>query len=74
MFLPYWRKNCFFGVIEIVLFFSSVISVMGLEKLSIFGLDGRGATDGSLFLNGETFPSDDKKSSFSRWYRWHYRW
>ena len=44
-----------------VLFFSSVISVNGLEKLSTLGLDGSGAIFGSLFLNGETLPSGDKK-------------
>ena len=38
----------FFGVMEMVLFFSSVISVIGLEKLSTLGLDGNGAIFGSL--------------------------
>ena len=33
----------------------------GLEKLSTLGLDGSGAIFGSLFLNGETLPSGDKK-------------
>ena len=51
----------FFGVMEMVLSFSSVISVIGLEKLSTLGLDGNGAIFGSLFLNGETLPSGNKK-------------
>ena len=51
----------FFGVIDIVLFFSSVISVIVLEKLSTLGLLGSGAIFGSLFLNGEKLPSGDKK-------------
>ena len=34
---------------------------MGLEKLFIFGLEGRGAMDGSLLRNGETLPSEVKK-------------
>ena len=58
---PIDKRTGFFGVIEIVLFFSSVVSVIGLEKLSTLGLDGRGATVGSLFLSGETLPSGDKK-------------
>ena len=56
-----WKRYFFFGVIEIVLFFWSMILVMGLEKLFIFGLEGRGAMDGSLFLNGETLSSRVKK-------------
>ena len=44
-----------------VLFFSSVISVIVLEKLLTLGLDGSGAIFGSSFLNGETLPSVDKK-------------
>ena len=59
-FCPIGGRTGFFGVIEIVLFFSSVISVMGLEKLSIFGLEGRGAIVGSLFCNIEILPSGDK--------------
>ena len=46
---------------DIVLFFSSEISVIGLEKLLTLGLLGSGATLGSLFLNGEELPSRDKK-------------
>ena len=46
---------------DIVLFFSSVISVIGLEKLSTLSLLGSGAILGSLFLNGEELPSGDKK-------------
>ena len=45
-------RTGFFGVIKIVLFFSSVISVVGLEKLSTPGLDGRRAIVGSPFLSG----------------------
>ena len=32
----------------------------GLEKLSMTGLDGKGAMDGNLFLSGETLPSGNK--------------
>ena len=46
-------RGIFLGVIETVLFFWSVISVMGLEKLFIFGLEGRGVMNGSLLRNGE---------------------
>ena len=58
---PIGGITAFFGVIEIVLFFSSVISVIGLEKLSTLGLEGSGAIVESLFLNCETLPSGDKK-------------
>ena len=58
---PIGGITTFFGVIEIVLFFSSVISVIGLEKLSTLGLEGSGAIVESLFLNCETVPSGDKK-------------
>ena len=58
---PIGGRTGFFDVIETVLFFSSVISVIGLEKLSTFGKDGSGAIFGSLFLNGETLPSGVKK-------------
>ena len=51
------QELVFFGVIELVLFFSSVILVVGLEKLSTLGLEGSGAIFGSLFLKGETLPS-----------------
>ena len=54
-------RGIFLGVTEIVLFFWSVISVMGLEKLFIFGLEGRGVMNGSLLRNGETFFSVVKK-------------
>ena len=54
----------FFGIIDIVLFVSSVISVTGLAKLSTTGLLGSGAIFGSLFLKGEELPSEDKKTSF----------
>ena len=40
-------------VIVIVLFFSSVIWVIDLAKLSIVGLEGSGAIFLSLFLNGD---------------------
>ena len=53
-FFPMGGRGIFFGVVEIVLFFWSVISVMGLEKLFIFGLEGRGEVNGSLLHNGET--------------------
>ena len=46
----------FFGVMDIVLFFPSVISMIGLEKLLTLGLLGSGAILGSLFLNGEEVP------------------
>ena len=46
---------------DIVLFFSSVISVIGLEKLSTLNLLRSGAICGSLFLTGEELPSGDKK-------------
>ena len=46
---------------DIALFFSLVISVIGLEKLATLGLLGSGAILGSLFLNGEELPSGDKK-------------
>ena len=46
---------------DIVLFFSSVISVTGFEKLSTLGLLGNGAILGSLFLNREELPSGDIK-------------
>ena len=46
---------------DIVLFFSSVISVIGFEKLSTLALLGNGAILGSLFLNGEELPSGDIK-------------
>ena len=58
---PIGGRTGFFDVIEIVLFFSSVISVIGLEKLSMLGLEGSGAIVESLFLNCETVPSGDKK-------------
>ena len=49
---------------DIVLFFSSVISVIGRKKLSTLDLNGSGAIFGSLFLIGEELPSGDKKTSF----------
>ena len=54
-------EELFFGVMDVVLFFSSVISVIGLQKLSILGLLESGAILGSLILNGEQLPSGDKK-------------
>ena len=47
--------------IAIALFFSSVIWVIGLEKLSTLGLEGSGARFGSWFLNGDKLPSGNKK-------------
>ena len=61
VFVQLVEELVFFGVMDIVLFFSSVISVSGLEKLSALGLLGSGAILGSLFLNGEELPSGDKK-------------
>ena len=58
---PIGRRTGFFGVMNIALFFSLVISVIGLEKLATLGLLGSGAILGSLFLNGEELPSGDKK-------------
>ena len=58
---PIGGRTGFFGVIDIVLFFSSVISVIGLAKLSTLSLLGSGAIFGSLFLKGEELPSGDKK-------------
>ena len=49
---PVGERTAFFSVIEIALFFSSVMSVIGLEKLFIFGL--------------ETLSSGDKKTCPSR--------
>ena len=58
---PIGGRTGFFGVMDIVLFFPSVISVIGLEKLLTLGLLGSGAILGSLFLNGEEVPWGDKK-------------
>ena len=44
-----------------MLFFPSVICVIGLAKLSIIGFEGSGAILGSLFLNGDKLPSENKK-------------
>ena len=53
------------GVIAIVLFFSSVIIVIGLAKLSIVGFEGSGAILRSLFLKGyklsRRFRSENEK-------------
>ena len=49
---PVGERTAFFSVIEIALLFSSVMSVIGLEKLFIFGL--------------ETLSSGDKKTCLSR--------
>ena len=64
-FCPMGERGAFFGVIEIVLFFSSVMSVMGLAKSFIFGLEGRGAMIGSFLQSGETLSSAGKKKSSS---------
>ena len=45
---------------SIVLVLSSIICVYGLAKLSIDGLEGRGAIFGNLFLNGDN-DSGNKK-------------
>ena len=58
----------FLGVNEIVLFDSSTILVIGLEKLSIFGLDGNGAKCDNLALKGEIVPRPlSKFVSFGGW-------
>ena len=44
-----------------VLYFSSVICVIGLAKLSIVGFEGSGAILKSLFLNDNKLPSENKK-------------
>ena len=48
----------FLGVISIVLLLSSTICVNGLAKLSVDGIEGRGAIFGNLFLNGDHDPSE----------------
>ena len=35
--------------------------MIGLAKLSIVGFEGSGAISGSLFLNGNKLPSENKK-------------
>ena len=50
----------FLGMTSIVLVLSSIIRVNGLAKLSIDGLEGRGAIFGNLFLNGDN-DSGNKK-------------
>ena len=45
------------GVIAIALFFSSVVYVIGLSKLTIVGF---GTILGSLFLNGDKIPSESR--------------
>ena len=52
-----------FGVIAIVLFFSSVICVSGLPKLSIVGFEGNGAILEKFFLNCDKLPSEKKNVS-----------
>ena len=59
--MSYWWKNWFFWRYRNGIIFSSVISVISLEKLLKLGLDESGAIFGSLFLNGQTLPSGDKK-------------
>ena len=44
-----------------VLLLSSIIRVNGFTKLSIDGLEGRGAIFGSLFRKGDNDPSGNKK-------------
>ena len=53
-------KLAFLGVIETVLFFSFVSSVIGLEKLSTTGVEGRVAIDGRRFVNGERLSGNKK--------------
>ena len=50
-------RGAFFGVIVIVLLFSSTTSVMGLEKSLMFGSEGRGSIDGSFLRSGEALAS-----------------
>ena len=44
-----------------VLLLSSIIRVNGFTKLSIDGLEGRGAIFGSLFRKGDNDPLGNKK-------------
>ena len=55
-FCPVISTRGFLGVNEIVLFDSSTILVDGLEKLSIFGLDGNGAKCDNLAVKSELVP------------------
>ena len=62
VFVLWGGRGAFFGVIEIVLIFSSVMSVMGLEKSVMFSREGTGAIDGSFLQSDETLSSaGDKK-------------
>ena len=55
-------RGVFFGVIVIVLFFSSKTSVMGLEKSLMFSGEGKESMGGSFLRSGETLASaGDKK-------------
>ena len=59
VFVLWGGETLFFGIIEIVLFFSSV---MGLEKSFMFGREGGGAIDGSFLRSNKTLSSaGDKK-------------
>ena len=51
-----------------VLLLSSIIRVNGLAKLSIDGLEGRGAIFGNLFRKGDNDPSRTKKNLFREGY------
>ena len=58
-------SEAFFGVIIIVLFFSSTTSVIGLEKSLMFGSEGKGSIDGSFLRSGQTLASAEKEKLVS---------
>ena len=61
VFALFVQELVFFGVIEIALFFSSGVLVIGLDKLSTLGLEGNGAIFGSLSLKDEMLPLGYRK-------------
>ena len=65
MFLSNGRRGAFFAVIIIVLFFSSTISVIGLEKSLMFGSEGKGLKDGGFLRSGETLASAGEEKLIS---------
>ena len=58
-------RGTFFGVIIIVLFFSSTTLVIGLEKSLMFGSEGKGSIDGSFLQSGETLASSGEEKLVS---------